>query len=150
MGKPRSQRLQVVLLIAEREEQGVAIQLEQMQQQINQQYRQLAQLKNYTQDYSERINRQRQGVPIDTIISYRHFLQQLSRTEDEQNKAIAQLHQRLKKLSQLWREKHQRRKSIENLIERYRQDEQLQLSKREQRELDELTSLLRSKDTPPY
>ena len=74
------------------------------------------------------------------MITYRQFLQQLSRAEEEQANAVQRWQKQLESAQRQWWEKHRYRKSMGEWIERLRGAEDIELDKREQRVLDELVS----------
>ncbi len=135
--KNRSERLAVVLKLAQSEERAAGARLEQAQQQLQLQRRQLAQLKEYSLDYRQRIGEQTGEVQIQEMMTYRQFLNQLSSAEDNQEKTVLRLQQNLEQIKQLWRQKYQRIKSLETLIESAKLRENWEADKREQREMEE-------------
>ncbi len=135
--KNRSERLAVVLKLAQSEERAAGARLEQAQQQLQLQRRQLAQLKEYSLDYRRRIGEQTGEVQIQEMMTYRQFLNQLSSAEDNQEKTVLRLQQNLEQIKQLWRQKYQRIKSLETLIESAKLRENWEADKREQREMEE-------------
>ncbi len=135
--KNRSERLAVVLKLAQSEERAAGARLEQAQQQLQLQRRQLAQLKEYSLDYRRRIGEQTGEVQIQEMMTYRQFLNQLSSAEDNQEKTVLRVQQNLEQIKQLWRQKYQRIKSLETLIESAKLRENWEADKREQREMEE-------------
>lgn len=140
MAPKRSQRFNVVLMLAERQEQEAADRLGSYQQQLQGEQQQLAVLREYNQDYIRQIEARRTGLRGTDLISYRNFLQRLGDAEHEQIQKLEQMTRGLERLQQEWRQKYQYRQSIEALIQRLIQEEDSQLEKRLQKELDELAA----------
>ncbi len=136
----RSQRLGIVLTLAEREEQAAGLQLQQARQSLSREQQQLEQLQQYNRDYLARINGQHSGLRGEDFISYRQFLQQLQQAEQAQANTVQRWQRQLQHLTGAWQQKYRRRQRIADWIARLRAGEELVLDRREQRLLDELAA----------
>ena len=139
----RSQRMKVVLQLAERAEEAAATTLQSSRQQLQQAEEQLQQIEDYQQHYIQELNAQNGRVSVQTLMNDRQFLQQLTGISATQRQQIEQLQQQEGQCLHNWQLCYQRRQNIENLIERLQQAENLDEEKRLQKQLDELSSLMR-------
>jgi len=149
MAESRAKRMQVVLTLAERQEDEAAKKLSQFREQLAQEERQLVELRDYANQYLHAQGELRQGVHAHELINYSSFINRLNEACREQETKVERYKVMLDSLQQQWRIKHQKRKSIEELIARLHKEDNLLLDKRLQKELDELSSqqLQRQSDT---
>lgn len=140
MAEPRSKRMQIVLTLAERNEQAAAQRLGQYRELVNVEKDQLRQLEEYTAQYLQTYAARTSGVYAQDLISYSTFIQRLGEATREQQLKLERMLHALEQIQRDWREKHQRRHSIEDLIARMRYEENELLEKRLQKELDELSA----------
>ena len=140
MAESRAKRMKVVLTLAERQEDEAATKLSQFREQLAQEERQLAELRDYANQYLHAQGELRQGVFAHELINYSSFINRLNEACREQETKVERYNVMLDSLQQQWRTKHQKRKSIEDLITRLQQEDNLLLDKRLQKELDELSS----------
>ena len=140
MAESRAKRMQVVLTLAERQEEEAAKKLSQFRDQLAQEERQLVELRDYANQYLYAQGELRQGVLAHELINYSTFINRLNEACREQETKVERYKVILDSLQQQWRVKHQKRKSIEELIARLQQEDNLLLDKRLQKELDELSS----------
>jgi flagellar protein FliJ len=140
MAESRAKRMQVVLTLAERQEEEAAKKLSQFRDQLAQEERQLVELRDYANQYIHAQGELRQGVLAHELINYSTFINRLNEACREQETKVERYKVILDSLQQQWRVKHQKRKSIEELIARLQQEDNLLLDKRLQKELDELSS----------
>ena len=140
MAEPRSQRMQIVLMLAERHEQAAAQRLGNFREQVNAEQEQLRQLEEYAAHYLDTYGSLKTGLHAQDLISYSSFIQRLGDAKKEQQAKIARMMQVLDQLQQEWRDKHRRRESIQDLIARLRYEENDVLEKRLQKELDDLSA----------
>ena len=140
MAESRSQRMQIVLTLAERHEQAAAQRLGNFREQVNAEQEQLRQLEEYAAHYLDTYGSLKTGLHAQDLISYSSFIQRLGDAKKEQQAKIARLMQALDQLQQEWRDKHRRRESIQDLIARLRYEENDVLEKRLQKELDDLSA----------
>lgn len=140
MAEPRSQRMQIVLMLAERHEQAAAQRLSNYREQINAEQAQLQQLEEYAAHYLDTYGSLKSGLHAQDLISYSGFIQRLGDAKKEQQVKVARMMQTLDQLQQDWRGKYRRRESIQELIVRLRHEENEVLEKRLQKELDDLSA----------
>lgn len=140
MAEPRSQRMQIVLMLAERHEQAAAQRLSSYREQINAEQAQLQQLEEYAAHYLDTYGSLKSGLHAQDLISYSGFIQRLGDAKKEQQVKVARMMQTLDQLQQDWRGKYRRRESIQELIVRLRHEENEVLEKRLQKELDDLSA----------
>jgi len=140
MAEGRAQRLRVVLLLAQREEDAAAQQMGKARDLVVEEEQQLVQLHEYRHQYVMDYQRQRSGVQPQVFMSYSGFIQRLSQAVAGQEQKLAQLEAQLHQLQAVWQEKHHRRKTLSDLINRLQQEEDAALEQRLQRELDDLAA----------
>lgn len=149
MAESRAKRMQVVLTLAQKQEDEAANKLSQYREQLAQEQRQLVELRDYAAQYLHAQGALREGILAHELINYSSFIHRLNEACTEQEAKVARMTKLLESLQQQWRVKHQKRKSIEELIVRLQQEDDLIADKRLQKELDELSAqqLLRQRDT---
>lgn len=140
MAESRAKRMQVVLTLANRQEDEAAKKLSQFRDQLAQEELQLADLRDYAAQYLHAQGELRQGVLAHELINYSTFINRLNEACREQEAKVERYRKIQETLQQQWRIKHQKRKSIEDLITRLQQEDNLLLDKRLQKEMDELSS----------
>ena len=143
MAKLKSERLAVVLTLAERREQRAARQLSEHRLRVEAEQQQLVQLQRYYADYAERIDKQRDQVSVQEVITYREFSHRLADAQQQQRHRLEQLQQHLEKLYKQWLFMRQRRLTVEDLIDRTRRQEQRQRDLLEQKQLDEIAGTIK-------
>ncbi|MFC3115374.1 flagellar export protein FliJ [Cellvibrio fontiphilus] len=149
MAESRAKRMQVVLTLAQKQEDEAANKLSQFREQLAQEQRQLVELRDYATQYLHAQGALREGILAHELINYSSFIHRLNEACTEQEAKVARMTKLLDSLQQQWRVKHQKRKSIEELIVRLQHEDELIADKRLQKELDELSAqqLLRQRDT---
>lgn len=140
MAESRAKRIQVVLTLAQQQEDVAAKRLGLFRDQLTAEENQLQQLREYADQYMRDYAGRRQGVYAHQLINFSDFVHRLGDVCKEQETKVAQMQLTWKKLQEQWRKCHQKRKSIEDLIERFKVEESLLLDKQLQKELDELTT----------
>ncbi len=140
MAESRAKRMQVVLTLAVRQEDEAAQKLSQFREQVAQEERQLAELRDYAAQYLTAQGSLHQGVRASELINYSGFIGRVNEACRDQETKVDRYKHLLENLQQQWRIKHQKRKSIEDLITRMKQEDDLLLDKRLQKEMDELSS----------
>ncbi|WP_339897765.1 flagellar export protein FliJ [uncultured Gilvimarinus sp.] len=148
MAKPRSERLKVVLRVAEHQEQEAAGYLAQYQQQLAAERAQLEQLQQYRHSYLDEYGDSSACHTVQDMMRYSDFIGRLAGAIDEQHQKLANAAEQCEKVLQHWQIKRHKRKSLESLIERLRLGENTELERKLQKELDELSSL--NRQSPPY
>lgn len=138
MAESRAKRMQVVLTLAERNEEQVGQQLNQSQAQVAAEQEQLRQLDDYAAQYLGIYSDRKTAVRPQELIAYSGFLQRLGDARKEQEVRLNRAQMQMERLRQAWRIAHQKCESIKDLINRLQQEESAVLDKRLQKELDEL------------
>lgn len=144
MAKPRSQRIAIVLQLLSRKEQQAAHEVEVFAQQLQGERQQLLQLQEYRREYVESTAKVRGAVDLTQLMRYRGFMQQLSQTQEAQEKKLLTMEQSLQQLRDIWVGFYRRRQTMADLIKRYQAEESQALDKLLQKELDDLAAANRS------
>ncbi len=142
MADKRSQRMGVVLMLAQRAEDEAALRLGQLQTQVLQAQEQLQQIEAYNETYKQEMLAKTTGLKVQDIVSSREFLQRLGNAALEQRQRIGQMEELLKSQRQQWQQKHHYRRSINELIERIKLSENEALERQLQAQLDEMATQL--------
>ncbi len=148
MVETRSERMQVVLMLANRKENEAAQRLSQFQTQVAAEEEQLRQLDEYANQYLQTYAERTQNVRADELISYSGFIQRLAAARKDQELRLESLYHSREKLRQQWRENHHKRNSIEELIARLKIEENNQFEKRLQKDADELVGQQYARNQP--
>ena len=138
MAESRAKRMQVVLTLAERNEEQAAQQLSKFTQQVEAEAEQLRQLDEYAAQYLDTYTNRKTAVRPQELIAYSGFIQRLGDARKEQQARLDRFKLQLERLRQMWRIAHQKTKSIKELITRLQHEENVLLDKRLQKEMDEL------------
>lgn len=140
----RAERLAPVVDMALKAEREAARQLGQMQGQLQQAQRKLAELERYRFDYQQQwITNGQQGVSGQWLINYQRFLSQLEGAVEQQNRSVAFHENNVGKAREIWQEKYARLEGLRKLVERYREEARLAADKYEQKQLDEFAQRLK-------
>lgn len=140
MAERRSQRMKVVLQVAEREEQAAAARLGEQQQMLERERAQLSQLQDYRQQYMDNYARPRGSVTAEALMSYSGFLQRLGEAVSGQQQKLAMVDQAREQCRLEWEQRYHRRRSLEDMIARLQREEEAAFELRQQRELDDLAA----------
>lgn len=140
MAERRSQRLAVVLRLAEQQEQASAQRLADYRVQIAGEQAQLEQLQHYAEDYMGDYGQRRTGLRGSDMIAYSSFIRRLMEAQDEQRRKLAAMDQTLAKLQADWQDRYRHRQSVAQLIERLQRAENQAEERRLQKELDEFAA----------
>jgi flagellar FliJ protein len=140
MAKPRSQRMQIVLTLAQKAEDDAAQKVKEQADLLKQEMRQLDELKSYSGQYLQTYANLRDGVSAQEMINYSGFIGRLADAIKEQENKKERIQQGLDKLKRVWTEMHQKRKTLNDLIDRLKKDESAILEKLLQKEMDELAN----------
>lgn len=138
MAQSRSQRMQVVLVLAERNEQKAGQQFSQYRTQVEQEQEQLRQLDDYANQYLQEYSSRKTAVKAQELIAYSTFIQRLDEARKDQLNRLNRMQVTLNKLQQVWQVAYQKRESIKDLIARLKDEENVLIDKRLQKEMDEL------------
>jgi flagellar FliJ protein len=148
MAKQRSERLKVVLKVAEHHEREAAGYLAQYQQQLSAERLQLSQLDEYRTSYLREYGDITAVHTAADMTRYSDFIQRLVGAMDEQVRKVESAREQCEKVQQYWQVRRHKRKSLESLIGRLKASESAELDRKLQKELDELASL--NRQNPPY
>ncbi|WP_150047874.1 MULTISPECIES: flagellar export protein FliJ [Methylomonas] len=133
----RSQRLQIIIDLQQRQENEALQLLGRRQQQLNEQQAQLDNLLNYRQQYLNKLlERQKTGMNVNQLLELRAFADKLDKAIEGQRLTVRQQERECQKARDKWQESHQRSKSLLRLGEiAVAEETQLEI-KREQSEQD--------------
>lgn len=144
--KKRSQRIAVVVDLAQRDEDKLADAFTQAKLAVQTAHAQLTDLNQYYQGYIDRFKQQTQGLRASDLINSRAFLQQLSVAIDSQRRQVDLLEKQLQHAQIQWHRSHLKTQSLMDLRTQYRKDEAEQADRHEQKALDEWVSQRRMSD----
>jgi flagellar protein FliJ len=140
MAKTRSQRMHIVLTLAQKAEDDAAQKVKEQAELLRQEIQQLDELKSYSGQYLQSYANLRDGVSAQEMINYSGFISRLADAIKEQENKKERIQQGLDKLKQVWAETHQKRKALNDLIDRLKKEESTALEKLLQKEMDELAN----------
>ncbi|TWH64954.1 flagellar FliJ protein [Azomonas agilis] len=134
------ERLEPVILMAERAEREAAKRLGQGQAQLAQAAAKLTDLEHYREDYQKRwLEQGKQGVSARWLVNYQHFMTQLDTAINQQQRSVNWYRESLEKLRQQWLQKQARLDGLRKLVARKEAEMRKKLELREQKQLDELS-----------
>jgi len=138
MSKPRSQRLGVVLGLAERQKEAADRYLAESQQRLQHAETQLVQLQDYMLEYQQQFTQAGQrGLTTDQLRQHQAFIGRLEQAMRQQHETIRVARQQLEQVKQYWQSVYARYKGIQKLTDKAVCSEQLVRDKREQQAIDE-------------
>ncbi|TVQ70949.1 MAG: flagellar export protein FliJ [Oceanospirillales bacterium] len=138
MSKPRSQRLGVVLGLAERQKEAADRYLAESQQRLQHAETQLVQLQDYMLEYQQQFTQAGQrGLTTDQLRQHQAFIGRLEQAMRQQHETIRVARQQLEQVKQYWQSVYARYKGIQKLTDKAVYSEQLVRDKREQQAIDE-------------
>ena len=137
----RSERLKIVLELAQRKEETALKQLRDAQSALHAQQQQLSQLVQYQVEYQQQL-RQTSTTPLraSQYQSSQHFLSQLGLAIEQQQAKIEFCEAEMEAYRSQWQQLHQKTQGMDDFILQCRQKEQAEFDEREQIEMDELAS----------
>ena len=138
MTESKAKRMQVVLVLADRNEQEAGRALAKYRAQVDTEIQQLQQLDEYSAHYLQTYSERKMNVRPEELIAYSQFIHRLGEARKEQRSRIERMQSSLLKLQNNWQVAHHRREAIKDLIARLEKEETLIFEKREQKEMDEL------------
>ncbi|MBU2985844.1 flagellar export protein FliJ [Saccharophagus degradans] len=133
----KSDRLQVVVDMARREEDAAAEKLATIQKQLNNEIARLRDLEEYYGQYEQSQQTLRTGVNAQDLAKIRNFLQQLAMAKQAQMLQIQRVEAVQRQAREAWQTCHLKHKLMKDMIVRYKTEEQAVLDKNEQKMLDE-------------
>jgi len=144
MAVKRSDRLQVVLSVAERKRQEADRFLADAQKRVHQGEVGIQQLQGYLREYQQQFTASgQQGLSIGALQSQQAFMQKINTTIYEQERALQQAREQLQQVRIYWQQTYARQKGIERLIRKAREEEQQQSERKLQQEIDERSQHVR-------
>lgn len=136
----KSQRLQVVLELARRDEESAAKMFENLRSAYQTEVQKLEDLENYYQDYEAKFRSRTNGLRASDIANSRSLLQQIVMVQQGQKLQIQQAKNELDKGRLEWHKIHLKYEKLQELIRRYRIEETLEDDKKEQKMIDDWVS----------
>ncbi|WP_151671527.1 flagellar export protein FliJ [Nitrincola schmidtii] len=138
MSKPRSERLGVVLGLAERQKEAADRYLAESQQRLQHAETQLIQLQDYMLEYQQQFTQAGQrGLTTDQLRQHQAFIGRLEQAMRQQHETIRVARQQLEQVKQYWQSVYARYKGIQKLTDKAVYSEQAVRDKREQQAIDE-------------
>jgi flagellar protein FliJ len=139
--KKPSQRLQVLLRLAQMREQDAARELAAESERLQQAQEQGRQLALYEKDYQQGfVDRGAQTLNRQNLLNYQGFFRQLEHVQTQQQRNIEQRDRDREAARLQWIEQYSRRKLLTRIRERRLAQEQLKADKKLQAEIDDHTS----------
>ncbi|MCG6970067.1 MAG: flagellar export protein FliJ [Gammaproteobacteria bacterium] len=136
--KKKSTRMQPLKRVAESKEHRAATELGMAQQQLQTQVNRLAELENYRNEYFSRFRQTGQnGVAVETLQSFRHFLDKLETAVEQQKLAVRSAGELVDQCKRRWFTSRDNVKIYSNVINRFFDQEHKQEEKHEQKESDD-------------
>ncbi|MBT8137856.1 MAG: flagellar export protein FliJ [Gammaproteobacteria bacterium] len=144
----RSKRLQPIAELAAHHEKEASKQLADSRERVAQQEQMLVELIDYHAEYSstELMSHAATANPV-RLQDYRLFLDRLEHAIMRQRELIARLREDLDHSHTHWSERRSQRKALDNVTDRYARAEARDEQTREQRQLEEVSALLRTRKT---
>ncbi|MBX2857491.1 MAG: flagellar export protein FliJ [Cellvibrionaceae bacterium] len=133
----RSQRLQVVVDIAEQTENEAAAFFDAAKSALHRELSALESIDNYYADYHRQFSGEKKGVRAADLMKSREFLTRLAQMRDAQRLKVDLAERDLQAAQEQWHKSHLKHKGLNDLIGRYRSEECRQLDIAEQKHLDE-------------
>lgn len=139
--KKASQRLQVLLRLAEMREQNAARQLAADSERVHQAKEQGRQLALYEKDYQQGFVERGPDQPLNrqSLLNYQGFFRQLEHVQTQQQRTIDQREREREAARLQWIEQYSRRRLLTRVRERRLAQEQLKAEKKLQAEIDDHT-----------
>ena len=133
----KSERLQVIIDLHQRQEKDALEALGRVQQALQAQQDQLQHLYDYRIEYGNKLlERQKLGMNVNQLLEFRAFADKLDKAIDGQRQSVAAQERELQKVRKHWEECHQRTKSLRRVSELAVIEEVKLENKREQAEQD--------------
>lgn len=143
----RSQRLQTIIDLHERQEKDALQIMGRCQQQLQEQQNQLANFETYRAEYLQKLaERQQLGMNVSQLLEFRAFADKLDKAIEGQRQAVFAQEREFQRARIKWEECHQRTKSLQKLSELALAEEMKLEHKREQSEQDARASRSSRKD----
>lgn len=135
---PRAKRLQVLLDMAEREEQDLLRRWGELQQQLQAEQEQRQQLVSYNNEYQQRISAPGQGmVSAGTLHATLGFMQQIERALQQQSEKLNLLQKQTAQARQRYLEQHGKVRALIGLMDKLDLEQAASEDKQQQKQADE-------------
>lgn len=139
--KKASDRLKVLLRLADMKEQNAARQLAADSERLQQAKEQGRQLALYEKDYQQGfVERGAQPLTRQNLLNYQGFFRQLENVQTQQQRTIEQRDRERETARLQWIEQYSRRQLLTRIRERRLAQEQLKVEKKLQAEIDDHTA----------
>jgi len=136
----RSKRIQLVIDLAQREQETAAEQFQQATGFCDMQRKKLNELKDYYAFYEQRSNSISTGIRATALIQSRAFLAQLHTAIDVQHQQLHLAEKKVLEARDLWHKHYLKLQSMQELQQRYQKEESSERDRREQKMLDDWVS----------
>lgn len=134
----KSQRLNVIAELNEKNEKATLKELGHIQQQCQEAETQLENLKEYRQDYESKYQSiAKLGANIKQLLEFRAFMSKLDQAIEEQQQVILNVEKQLNSKRSQWEQQHQKTKSMQKVVAAAVKVELKAEDKREQNEQDD-------------
>lgn len=134
----KSQRMNPLLKLAERNEQQAARALGVSQQAVQTHEQQLVLLLNYRQEYAERMQSHgSRGMSVTQMQGYQSFLARLDEGIREQRHVLLRAQEEFEHQRRLWQQSHIRTQSLDKVKLRYLAEEVRVQERKDQKDTDE-------------
>ncbi|AZZ90971.1 flagellar export protein FliJ [Hahella sp. KA22] len=136
--KKKSQRLSLVLDLAERDEENERKKMGEIRRRVEQAEGKLEQLVAYQRDYQDELRGTQNGVrSVRHIQTYHVFISRLGSAIEQQQQQLLLLKQQLSQQTEVWRAAYQKKNNMQDFIDRCKKEEAYYEDKKQQRNLDD-------------
>lgn len=133
----KSQRLSIVLELAEKEVDKAVEKLAKAQNQLSVERQKLDEIVEYLNDYSASCEKSGSIFSPEQMIRQRAFVRQLSEAQTQQRHAIAKAEREVEDKKSLWQQNHLKQRAMQELVKRLVDEETKIATKHEEKLLDE-------------
>ncbi len=136
----RSDRLQLVVDLAQSAEAQAARNLGEAQKLFAAEQQRLDDINQYYASYEQLFAKRTNTLKASDIANSRDFLLNLDKACKQQQAQVKAAHEQVNEARDLWRQSHLKSDALEDFRQRCAQEEQKALEKKEQNQLDDLSS----------
>lgn len=141
----RSQRLKIVLQMAQRHESEVLQRMQGVKTQLQAELKRLEEFESYREQYQQQLSEAASSrISTSQYVNYQRFIAQLGQVIEQQGQKITMLKQHLEKATSVWRLAHEKTRGMSEHIQSCHQSELREADAQEQKMLDEATQLRNS------
>ncbi|WP_075185535.1 flagellar export protein FliJ [Teredinibacter haidensis] len=137
MAIKRSQRMDVVVELARRKQDKVAVAVNSQQGILAAEKQRYQDLQDYYQHYNQAFSANISGLRASKFSESRTFLQQMAQAIEGQKRQVAVVEQQLTQVQSEWHKCYLKRQSLEDLQKRYIKEEAADRERLEQRQVEE-------------